>query len=140
LLSIIRKFVQYTSSKKGAKITLLAWIIAVIALSMLAPSAREYEVSSPEGNINENSLSEIAAKKLDEHFPTDDGLTALIVFHKEDGLKEEDIEQITTFSKWLASDEKPDSISSALPFHQFPEEIQAQMFSEDNSTLLFNVA
>src|SRR5699024_10507119 len=32
------------------------------------------------------------------------------------------------------------NISTALPFHQFPKEVQAQMFSDDETTLLFNIA
>lgn len=140
MLSIIRNIVKYVSTSKGAKLTLTAWIIAVIALSVFAPSAKEYEESSSEGSINEDTPSEIAEDILDKQFPTDDGLTALIVFHKDEGLNETDIEEVTQFSEWLASDEKPKNISSALPFHQFPKEVQAQMFSDDETTLLFNIA
>ncbi|MFK4996829.1 hypothetical protein ACI2OX_02725 [Bacillus sp. N9] len=43
-------------------------------------------------------------------------------------------------SEWLASDEKPEHISSALPFHQFASSVQNQMFSEDGTTLLFNLS
>ena len=49
MLSIIRNIVEYVSTSKGAKLTLTAWIIAVIALSVFAPSAKEYEESSSEG-------------------------------------------------------------------------------------------
>src|SRR5699024_6808632 len=30
-------------------------------------------------------------------------------------------------------------ITSTLPYHEFPEEVQKQMYSEDGTTLLFNV-
>lgn len=135
MLSIIRKFVSYTSSSKGAKITIVAWIIADLALSMLAPSARDHESSSMEGSIQGNKPSEIANDILDEKFSTADGLTALIVFHKDAGLEDIDIKKITQFSMWLDSNDKPENIASTLPFHQFPAEVQSQMFSEDDSTL-----
>lgn len=62
MLKPIRKLVQYTSSSKGAKVTLIAWIAIVIILSVLAPSAKDYESNSTEGSINENTPSEIAAQ------------------------------------------------------------------------------
>src|SRR5699024_8863424 len=64
---------------------------------------------------------------------------ALLVFHHDSEITEEDREKITTFSKWLASDERPDEITSTLPYHEFPEEVQEQLYSEDGTTLLFNV-
>src|SRR5699024_10791546 len=36
--------------------------------------------------------------------------------------------------------DKPDEVASSLPFHEFPEEVQYQMFSGDGSTLLINMA
>src|SRR5699024_5393621 len=34
----------------------------------------------------------------------------------------------------------PQYVASALPYHMFPEEVQNQMFSEDGTTLIFNLA
>src|SRR5690625_2059662 len=140
LLSIIRKIVRFTSSAKGAKITLFAWLGAVLLFSFLAPSAKDYETNSSEGSIRENRPAEIATNVLNEHFPTDDGLPALVVFHRNNHLTEQDIDKINTFSEWLDSEEKPKQIASALPFHVFPEHIQEQMFSKDKTTLLFHIA
>src|SRR5690625_669856 len=140
LLSIIRKIVRFTSSAKGAKITLFAWLGAVLLFSFLAPSAKDYETNSSEGSIGENRPAEIATNVLNEHFPTDDGLAALLVFHRSNPLTEQDIDKIITFSEWLGSDEKPNQVASALPFHAFPGEVQEQMFSDDKTTLLFNIA
>ncbi|MEI3604148.1 MMPL family transporter [Pseudogracilibacillus sp. SE30717A] len=140
MLAIVRKMVKSISTSKGAKITVAVWLGAIILLSVFAPSAKDYENNSTEGSVRNDKPSEIADQLLEDEFPTEDGLTGLIVFHQEKGLNEEDIEKIETFSKWLQSDEKPTDISSALPFHEFPKEVQAQMFSEDKSTLLFNLA
>lgn len=139
MLKPFRKIVHFTSSSKGAKITLLSWLLVVVIISVLAPSAKDYETSSSEGSVNKDTASEIAKEVLNEEFPTDDGLTALVVYHKEAGITDPEREKITAFSEWLATDEKPKHIASALPFHQFPSEVQDDMFSEDHSTLLFNV-
>jgi len=140
MLKPIRKLVKFTSSSKGAKITLVGWILAVIILSVLAPSAKDYEGNSTEGSVNQDRPSEIAEQLEEDFFPTDEGLTALLVFHRDNKINEEDREAITELSDWLASDNKPEYVASALPFHQFPEEVQDQMFSDDQTTLLFNVA
>lgn len=140
MLKPFRKIVQYTSSSKGAKITLVAWIAIVLALSLLAPSAKDYEGNSSESSITKDMPSEIADEISKQEFPTDDGLTALLVFHRDSEITTEDREKLGEFSEWLASDEKPEHIASALPFHQFPEDVQDQMFSEDGTTLLFNVS
>src|SRR5699024_11126837 len=139
LLQFFRKISTFSSGKKGAKIVFATWILAVVILSMFAPSAKDYEGSSGEGSKNENMPSEIAEDVLQAHFPSDEGLPALLVFHQDTEITTEDKDKITTFSKWLASDERPNEITSTLPYHEFPEEVQKQMYSEDGTTLLFNV-
>src|SRR5690625_5800680 len=133
MLKPIRKLVRYTSSSKGAKVTLIAWIAIVLLLSIFAPSAKEYEGNSTEGSINQDTPSEIADQVITDEFPTDDGLTALLVFHRDGKITEDDRHAIEDFSKWLASDEQPEYVASALPFHEFPTDVQNQMFSEDES-------
>ncbi|HLQ72782.1 MAG TPA: MMPL family transporter [Bacillota bacterium] len=138
MLSIIRRLVHFTSSQRGAKITVLAWIGVVILLSFLAPSAKDYETNGTEGSVTNDKPSEIAAQVLEEEFPSDDGLTALGVFYRESGLTSDDKAFITEFSEWLDSSEAPDTISSTLPYHELPENVQDSMYSDDESTLVFN--
>lgn len=140
MLRPFRKIVQFASSSKGAKITLLAWLVIVAILSVIAPGAKEYAGSSKEMSVKENQPSEVAEQIMEEQFPSDDGLPALLVFHRDGKITDQDREKLTELSGWLASDERPQDLSSALPYHQFPKEIQDQMFSEDGSTLLFNLS
>lgn len=140
MLNPFRSLARFSSSSKGAKIVLAAWLIAVVAFSLLAPSAKEYEVSSSEGSVKGNTASEIAAEALKNEFPTDDGMPALLVFYQEGKITEQERGKITELSEWFASDDKPNYVASALPFHFFPENVQDQMFSEDGTTLIFNLA
>lgn len=139
MLKAVRRLVKYTSSQKGAKVTLALWLALVVVLGIFAPGAKEYESNSSEGSINESTDSEIAQKLFDEKFPSDDGLTALFVFNRDTGLTESDHEVIEDFSLWL-TENKPEHVSNSLPFHEFPREVQDQMYSENKTTLLFNVA
>ncbi len=140
MLKPFRSLARFSGSLKGSKIVLIAWIIALLAFSYFSPSAKEYDVNSTEGSVTGNTASEIAQKALDKGFPTDEGMPALLVFYREGKITDIDREKITDLSKWFASDDKPRYIASALPFHMFSDKIQDQMFSEDGTTLIFNLA
>src|SRR5690625_3967525 len=115
MLKPFRKLARFSSSSKGAKIVLIAWIVAVIAFSFFAPSAKEYDANSTEGSVKGNTASEIAKEALDKEFPTDDGMPALLVFYRDSKITETDREKITELSEWFASDDKPNYVASALP-------------------------
>src|SRR5699024_2439199 len=55
-------------------------------------------------------------------------------------ISKENREKISELSEWFESDEKPAHIASALPYHKFPEDVQDQMYSDDETTLIFNLA
>ncbi len=138
MLNIVRKIVRFSSSSKGSKITFLVWLAAIVLITAIAPGSSEYEGNVNEGSVKENKPSEIAHELYEEAFPSDDGLTGLLVFHRDDEITREDRVNITEFSKWLSSEDKPKDIEKALPYHEFPETIQNEMYSEDGTTLLFN--
>ncbi|HLR64897.1 MAG TPA: MMPL family transporter [Pseudogracilibacillus sp.] len=139
MLKPIRAITKFSSSKGGAKVVLATWLVAVLLLSLFLPSSKDYDSNSGEGSMQENMPSEKAEQLMKEAYPDDEGLPALLVFHEDGQISEQTREKITELSEWLESDDKPDHIVSTLPFHQFPEDVQDQMFSEDMSTLLFNV-
>jgi len=134
----LQRLVKFSSSKRGAKVVLLLWIAAVIVLSIFAPSSKDYSVSSKEGSVKNDTPSAIANQVIKEQFPSKEGLTGLLVFHRDDKLTDKDREKITEVSQWLSSEEKPKYVESTLPFHQFPKPVQDQMFSKDGTTLLLN--
>ncbi|SFD13453.1 putative drug exporter of the RND superfamily [Bacillus sp. 491mf] len=137
---MIPKLARFISSPKGAKIVLIAWILAIGVLSFIAPSAKKYATSSGEGSIHEDTPSAVAQKIVDEQFPSKDGAVALLVFHGKNAITEADRAKISEISKWLSSDDKPKHVVSALPFHKLPKATQDKMFSKDNTTILLNVA
>ncbi|MBS4219688.1 MMPL family transporter [Bacillus sp. FJAT-49711] len=140
MLRPFRKLVKFSSSSKGAKITIVAWLLAVLLFSVFAPGAKEYAVNSKEASVSGDAPSEIADHIVKKQFSSIDGMPALLVFHRNEKITNEDREKIAKLSEWLASDEKPKYILNALPFHQFPENVQDEMFSDDGSTLLFNLS
>lgn len=137
---MVHKLARFISSPKGAKIVLIAWILAIGVLSFIAPSAKKYATSSGEGSIHEDTPSAVAQKIVDEQFPSKDGAVALLVFHGKNAITEAERAKISEISKWLSSDDKPKNVASALPFHKLPKATQDKMFSKDNTTILLNVA
>ncbi|WP_413375825.1 MMPL family transporter [Alkalihalobacillus sp. 1P02AB] len=141
MLQPFRKLAKFSSSPFGAKMVLIFWLVTLVLLSLFLPSAKDYAGTSSEGSVSGDRLSEIAAEVNAEEFSSDDdGIPALLVFHHEKALNAEDREKISELSKWLASEHKPAHVVSALPYHHFPAEIQNQMYSEDETTMLFHVS
>src|SRR5699024_2188437 len=106
MLKPIQKFVRLVSTKKGAKITLGIWLLAVLVFALFTPSASDYEGASDEASINGDKQSEIAAELKEEEFPSDEGHTGLIVFHKDREFKKEERDETIKLTKWLDSDDK----------------------------------
>ncbi|MBS4196988.1 MMPL family transporter [Lederbergia citri] len=138
MLRPFRKLVKFSSGSVGAKITIASWLLAVLLISLFAPGAKEYAVNSKEASVSGDRPSEIADHVLKEQFSNNDGMSALLVFHRDGKISNDDREKIAELSEWLSSDEKPNQIINSLPFHQFPANVQEEMFSKDRSTLLFN--
>lgn len=138
--SILRSFANFVSSSKGSKIILLVWLVVIAALSVIAPSSGDVEENADEGSAHETRPSTEAQEIMDEQFPTDEELVALLVFHHEDGITDEQRDNMVEMSEWLDSDDKPENVASSLPFHKFPGEVQEQFFSDDHSTTHINIA
>ncbi|WP_261807876.1 MMPL family transporter [Paenibacillus sp. N3.4] len=128
------------SSSKGAKIVLISWLVLIILLSIFAPSSKQYAASGGEGSVHEDTPSAIAQQLFKEQFPSQDGLAALLVFHGQKALTQEDRDRIGKICEWLASSQKPAEISASLPFHQMSKTQQDTLFSEDQTTVLLTAS
>jgi RND superfamily putative drug exporter len=131
---------RFVSSSKGAKIVLISWLTAIFLLSAMAPSSKEVAKSGGEGSIHEDTLSAAAQQILKGDYPSQDGLTALLVFHGQNAITDAERGNIQKISEWLNSDQKPPLVTRAIPFHQLPRPQQDSLFSEDQTTLLLTVS
>jgi len=136
--AFMQRWAKLITSSKGAKITLVIWLLAVVALSGIAPGAKEHAVNSGEGSIREDTPSAVAQALLQEQFPSEDGAPALLVFHGQQAITAEQRAKISEISEWLSSDQKPEHLANAIPFHQLPKSVQEQMFSKDGTTLILS--
>lgn len=137
---LLHKFAHFVSRAKGAKIVIICWLLAIGIMAIVAPGSSGVETSTDEGSIHEDTPSTQAQQILDNQFPSDDGLTALLVFHNENKISSEERSAIEKFSKWLTSDDKPENVASAEPFYKFTEKTQNKLFSDDGTTMQMHVA
>src|SRR5699024_802982 len=107
---MLHKFARFVSSSKGSKAVIVIWIAAILILSFVAPGSSDVEESTDDGSAHQDRPSTEAQKVLDEHFPSDNGPVALLVYHSDDKISDAEREDIKEMSKWLNSDEKPDHV------------------------------
>lgn len=135
----IQLLTSAVSSRKGAKVSLIVWLVAAILISGLSARANEYAVNVNGSDLPEQAKSVIAGKELKRYFPDEGGTPALLVFHHQDGLTSDDLKQVGEMSKYLHSDDAPDTIKEAPPYHQLPKPVQQSFLSKDKTTLILPV-
>lgn len=137
---LLQSFSRFVSSSVGSKLVILVWIVAIAILAIAAPGSSDVEESTDEGNAHVDEPSKIAQEVMDDQYPSDEGLVALLVYQNKDGISDDERDSIKEMSEWLNSDDKPENVASSLPFHKMPEEVQDKLFSDDDSTMQMNVA
>jgi putative drug exporter of the RND superfamily len=114
--------------------TLVVWIAIAAILTVALPAVGDEERNNAP-NLPDNSPSVEAAALLKEYFPANTGLPALLVWHREGGLNEQDYGLIIETSRQLA-DSPLQGQEAGIPLHQLPPPVLQGMASEDGSTLV----
>lgn len=138
MFNVIHKITDFASSKKGAKWVLLIWIILAVVLSGVTKGASEYKTGLNTTGLPEDAKSVIASEKVKEYFEEDTGVPALIVFYKEEGLTDEEIEKVASISKTI-EDEKIDTVKEVVPVYNLPKQAMGQFVSENKKAMLLPV-
>ncbi|MFA8439927.1 MMPL family transporter [Pueribacillus sp. YX66] len=131
----LQSITDRVTTKKGKWVTLVIWLVVTGLLGALAPSAKEYEVSSID-SLPGDAQSIIAQNKVDEYFEGNDGIPAILVFQSNDELQ---LEEITTF---VGKVEKANihGLEEVLPLASLPQPAIDSFFSDDRTTALFPVS
>lgn len=128
--TLLLKLTDFVSTRRGMWITLGVWFVAVMLLAGLAPSAKQYEVTSID-SLPEDAQSVIAQNKLDQYFESFDGLPAILVFHADEG--EVNLDELTPFFEQAPETE---GLKSLVPINVMPPQAVQSFLSEDGSTLI----
>ncbi|MCP2035445.1 RND superfamily putative drug exporter [Planomicrobium sp. HSC-17F08] len=122
---------DWVSTKRGMWITIIVWLVLMIALSM-GPRLNDYKVANFQ-SLPDDAQSIIADQKLKEYFPDDQGTPGILVFHNAEG----DVD-LTAVQDILAgiTDAGIEGIDSIVDISQLPPPALEGFYSEDNTTMI----
>ncbi|MGE6619022.1 MMPL family transporter [Bacillus mycoides] len=135
----MKKHPLYTWGKlvggpKARWITLLVWVLLTLVLSFTWPAVNTVEDETAP-NLPENAMSQQASRLIKKEFPNDAGNPALIVWHRDKGLKKNDFKAIQDIYKQLKNTPLKDQ-SMLPPFDTIPQQALAKSVSEDGTSLV----
>ncbi|MDF2662497.1 MAG: family transporter, partial [Paenibacillus sp.] len=128
------KYGNGVTGPRGRWITLIVWIVLTASLSMLWPT-----VNSQENNSAANLPASYPSVQADEvakrEFPNAEGLPALIVWHRETGLTDDDLKAVQKFAETFTAKPLPEQ-TALPPYHQMPLPALKSQLSENKKTLV----
>ncbi|WP_211747335.1 MMPL family transporter [Paenibacillus sp. Marseille-Q4541] len=128
---------KWVAGKRTKWITVLVWVVLAIVLNLTWPAVGGQEDNNAP-NLKESEPSVVAQMVAEREFPNDSGVPALIVWHKEAGLKSEDLMKLQELTREL--EEQPVPYQTAvIPLHKLPPQALTAQLSEDGSTLVLPV-
>ncbi|MEC0369553.1 MMPL family transporter [Paenibacillus chibensis] len=127
-------FGRFVAGKRSKWITLAVWIIVVGVLSALWPMVNK-EVQNNAADLNEDTPSVQAEQVAAEQFSGGSSIPALLVWHRDGGMKDEDVQHVQKlFGDWGSSPlPYQDSVP---PFDKMPAQALKAQLSKDQSTLV----
>lgn len=120
--------------KMGKWAILLIWILLAGLLRAFLPSVNDEERNSSP-NLPASMPSVAAESVAEREFPSGADIPALIVWHRGDGLTDDDLAKVQKWSAQMAESPVPHQ-TSVPPLHQLPLLALRSQLSEDGSTLV----
>jgi len=131
------KYGAVVAGQRTKWVTLLAWIAVIALLNGIFPQANSQEVNG-ETNLNHNQASALAEALFAKEYPNENGLPALVVWHRSAGIAEEHLAGIQSVAKALTDDPLPEQLS-VPPLHELPLPALAGQLSDDGTTMILPI-
>lgn len=122
---------DWVSTKRGATITLIIWLVLMIGLSA-GPQLSEYKVTNFQ-SLPDDAQSIIAENKLSEYFPNEQGTPGILVFHNENG--KINVESVNSILGAIIA-EDIEGVDQIVDISALPPQALAGFTSEDKSTMI----
>lgn len=132
MMNGLKRIADAVSGKRGRWITLVLWIVIVGLANAFLPSSSDHKDDAAANLVS--SAPSVQADALNEH----NGIPAIIAWHRDAGLTDEDLGQIQALSKKLADEPLPQQ-TELPPLHEMPLPALKAMVSEDGTTILQTV-
>ncbi|GAA3400980.1 MMPL family transporter [Paenibacillus hodogayensis] len=131
---LLEKYGRGVTGPRGKWVTLLLWVVIAGALSAVWPAVNS-QVNNNAANLPESFPSVQADEVAKREFPNADGVPALLVWHREGGLADSDLQIVQKLAEAYTA--KPLPAQTALPpYHQMPLPALKAQLSENKKTLV----
>jgi len=131
---LFERAAQAVGGGRGKWITVAVWLILVALLNMTLPQANSQK-DNAQSNFDSSKPSVQAEKLLEEHFPSGSGVPALLTWHRQNGITDEDLANMQRLSTALAA--APVSHQQlAIPLDRMPLPALKEQLSEDGTTFV----
>ncbi|MEH6980065.1 MMPL family transporter, partial [Bacillus pseudomycoides] len=138
MLKWLQSTTDFASSKKGAKIIVVSWIIIMLVLTGVSKPAKKYANNVSGDGIPESAASLQAEKQVEKYFPNDEGLPAIIVFDQKEEMKEEQLHSIQGMAEKLEG-KKIKHVEKIVPISEMPVQMLKGFLSEDKTSFILPV-
>ena len=130
--TLLQAVTNRVTTQKGMWITLTAWLAVMIALTLFAPSVRDYQVSKID-TLPEDAQSVVAQEKVEQYFTNNLGIPAILVFQSKNG--EVTLSELSNVLDKIES-EGIKGVQQVVPLSKIPPQATSEFFSEDKTTAL----
>ena len=130
---------QAIATPRRALLVVLAWVVVGAAVIVLSPSLGEVTSSNGEDFLPSNSEATVATKLVQERYPSTGGIPAIVVFHRADGLTDDDAASIDRATAALKDSSRPELVESVLAIDGSPQ-LDATLRAPDGKTVMTFVA
>lgn len=132
---MLARITDFSSSPVGKWIVMAIWLVAVVAITPLAPSLADVTDNNSASFLPEGAESTRVQEIVDERFPSNT-TPAIVVFRGEDGLSDQEKAVADDLGQWARGDEAPDAIdpSRVVSIFTVPQAAEG-LISEDGTTM-----
>lgn len=135
---LLSKLPIISSSKKGAKWTVIIWLIATVLLSVFAKGANDFATSVNSSGLPNDAKSMVAEAKVKKYFNNEEATPAILVFYSKNQLDEDQLKTIDLVSKALIEKEMKD-VKEIMPLYQLPDVAKKGLISESGTTMILPI-
>jgi RND superfamily putative drug exporter len=126
---------QAVATPRRALLVVLAWLVVGAAVFVLSPPLGEVTTSNQDDFLPSNAEATTATKLVQERYPSTGGTPAILVFHRAEGLTEDDEASINRATAALKDNSRPELVESVLAVDGSPQ-LDATLRAPDGKTVM----
>jgi len=132
---VLHWLTDFSSSRRGKWIVIVAWIVLAAVIVPVAPKLSDVLSNGSASFLPEGAESTRVNELVKERFPSS-GTPAILVFHRDGGLTDADKEAAKALGEWLVSGDAPENIdrNGVVSIFTVPQ-AAGSLVSEDGTTM-----